>query len=197
MNIKGVLFDFDGTLTEPGAIDFQAIKEELGCPADETILEYLETQPAARRTEQMKILEQREEKAAEVSRPNQGAEKCVMGLKERGISLGILTRNSLVSVKKSLDKFDSISIDDFFTVITRDVSQPKPNPDGVLRAATEMGLSPSRILLVGDYRFDVIAGKAAGACTALLVTDGRPVMKLGDPEPDYVIAHLEEVLDIV
>ena len=26
INIKAVLFDFDGTLTQPGAIDFQLIK---------------------------------------------------------------------------------------------------------------------------------------------------------------------------
>ena len=44
MIIKGVLFDFDGTLTRPGALDFPAIKQELGCPADQAILEYLETE---------------------------------------------------------------------------------------------------------------------------------------------------------
>ena len=41
--IKGVLFDFDGTLTRPFAIDFQAIKTAIGCPPDETILEFIET----------------------------------------------------------------------------------------------------------------------------------------------------------
>jgi hypothetical protein len=43
--IKGVLFDFDGTLTMPGALDFPAIKREMGCPPDFPILEYLETVP--------------------------------------------------------------------------------------------------------------------------------------------------------
>ena len=28
-NIKAVLFDFDGTLTQPGALDFPAIKRKL------------------------------------------------------------------------------------------------------------------------------------------------------------------------
>lgn len=197
MNIKGVLFDFDGTLTEPGALDFPAIKEELGCPADETILEYLETQLDARRVELMKILEQKEEEAAEASRPNEGAEKCVLALKGRGVLLGILTRNSLASVKKSLEKFSGVSINDFAAIITRDTSQPKPHPDGVLQAATEMGLPPSHLLLVGDYRFDIIAGKEAGAGTVLLATKGRSVMEQGDPEPDYTVKHLEEILDIL
>jgi hydrogenase expression/formation protein HypE len=196
MNIQGVLFDFDGTLTAPGAIDFSAIKQEVGCPLDETVLEYLEAQPAERRTALMKILVQKEEAAAEASRPNEGAERCLLELKERNFVLGILTRNSLNSVKKSLNKFRGVSINDFGIIITRDTSQPKPHPDGVLRAATEMGLKPSQLMVVGDFRFDIIAGKEAGSVTVLLATKGRSVMEPGDPDPDYMIEKLEDILDI-
>ena len=41
--IKGILFDLDGTLTCPGALDFPSIKREMNCPGDTPILEYLET----------------------------------------------------------------------------------------------------------------------------------------------------------
>jgi HAD superfamily hydrolase (TIGR01509 family) len=197
MNIKGVLFDFDGTLTEPGALDFPAIKEEMGCPPEETILEYLEIQPAGRRAELMKILIQKEEEAAEASRPNGGAEKCVLELKKRNFLLGILTRNSLASVKKSLKKFSGVSIKDFAAVITRDNSLPKPHPDGVHQAAVKMGLPPSQLLMVGDFRFDIIAGREAGAITVLLATKGRSVMEPGDPAPHYLIENLEEIFDIL
>jgi hydrogenase expression/formation protein HypE len=197
MDIQGVLFDFDGTLTEPGAIDFPAIKEEMGCPPDETILEYLEIQPAGRRAELMKILVQKEAAAAEASRPNEGAEKCLLELKERNFILGILTRNSLASVKKSLEKFRGVSINDFAAIITRDTSQPKPHPDGVLQAAAEMGLQPSQLLVVGDFRFDIISGREAGASTVLLATKGRSVMEPGDPEPDYTLEYLDALLEIV
>jgi beta-phosphoglucomutase-like phosphatase (HAD superfamily) len=81
MSIKGVIFDFDGTLTRPGALDFPAIKRELGCPVDEMILEYIETQPPGRQAELMKILEKKEEIAAEDSFPNKGSEKCLSVLK--------------------------------------------------------------------------------------------------------------------
>ena len=63
--IKGVLFDFDGTLTLPGALDFQAIRREMKCPPDIPILEWLETVPAERKPPLRKILESAEEKAAE------------------------------------------------------------------------------------------------------------------------------------
>ena len=195
MIIKGVLFDFDGTLTRPGALDFPAIKQELGCPADQPILEYLETLPSIQRSELMKTLEDREDQAAEVSRPNKGAEKCLSVLKERGIILGILTRNGLNSVKKALQKFENVTINDFVVVITRDESLPKPHPDGVYEAAKQMGLSTKEILMVGDFRFDIIAGNAAGTRTVLLANRKKSVMVSGDPEPDYTVYNLEEILD--
>ena len=43
--MKGVLFDFDGTLTKPGAIDFTAIKQTIECPHDMAILEFIKLQP--------------------------------------------------------------------------------------------------------------------------------------------------------
>ena len=195
--IKGVLFDFDGTLTRPGALDFPAIKRELGCPENEPILEYLESQPPDRRAELMKVLEEKEGMAAEASLPNRGVEKCLSGLKEKGILLGILTRNSMSSVKKALEKFKGITIDDFSSIITRDFSLPKPHPSGVYKAAREMDLLPSELLVVGDFRFDVMAGKGAGAETALLTNSGRSGMALGDPEPDHILEHLDSLLEIV
>ena len=197
VRIKGVIFDFDGTLTRPGALDFPAIKRELGCPVDETILEYIESQPPGLRARLMKILEKREGIAAEDSFPNKGSEKCLSELKKKGIVLGILTRNSLASVEKVIQKFEGIKIDDFIAVITRDFSMPKPHPDGVLEAAKRMGLMPTELLVVGDFRFDVIAGKRAGAATVLLNNDGGTVMAPGDPEPEYTISDLEELVDII
>ena len=60
-----------------------------------------------------------------------------------------------------------------------------------------MGLTPSELLVVGDFRFDVMAGKAAGARTALLTDGERSVMAPGDPEPDFTISHLETIFDIL
>jgi len=184
-------------LTHPGALDFPAIKRELDCPVGETILEYIETQPPGRQLELMKILEKKEEIAADDSVPNKGSERCLSVLKKKGIALGIITRNRLVSVKKVIQKFEGIKIEDFAAVITRDFSMPKPHPDGVFEAARQMGLMPAELLVVGDFRFDIIAGKRAGAATVLLNNDGRTVMAPGDPEPEYTISNLEEVVDII
>jgi HAD superfamily hydrolase (TIGR01509 family) len=198
MMIRGVLFDFDGTLTRPGSLDFPAIKAELGCPLDQPILEFLATLPRDRRSDLMKILDEMEDRAGEESRPNRCAEKCLSILKQKGFVIGILTRNSLSSVKKALVHFKGVTIHDFSAIITRDaVPIPKPRPEGARKAAKQMGLPPSEILVVGDYRFDVMAGKAAGAYTALLTNGKGSAMKAGDPEPDYIIGSLEEIIDIL
>ncbi len=99
--IKGVLFDFDGTLTRPFAIDFKAIKAAIGCPSDQTILEFIETLPdKARRLESQATLHAMEMEAAADSHPHDGAEDLIRFLKAQGLPVGILTRNSWASVKK-------------------------------------------------------------------------------------------------
>ncbi|MBN2125509.1 MAG: HAD family hydrolase [Deltaproteobacteria bacterium] len=195
--IRGVVFDFDGTLTYPGALDFPAIKREMGCPPDVAILEYLETLSPEQRTPLERILEDREEEAAAESVPNEGAERCLISLKERGIRIGIITRNSLKSVHRALKGFTDIAPHDFDAIVTRENALPKPHPDGVCRAAREMGILPSELMVVGDFRFDIIAGKAAGACAVLLADSGTCVMREKDPMPDHRIRKLEEILDLV
>ncbi len=193
MAIKGVLFDFDGTLTLPGALDFPAIKKAMGCPLDQLILEFVESQPPDQQAGLMEILEEREDNAAQASLPNRGAEKCLCTLRKKQIPVGILTRNRLKSVRKSLEQFKEVTIDDFDAIVTREMSLPKPHPDGVIKASEQMGVSPEELLVVGDFRFDVIAGKRAGASTVLLTNGGESVMAPDDPQPDYTISRLEDL----
>jgi len=195
--IRGVLFDFDGTLTLPGALNFPRIKQELGCPVAMPILEYLETLPLEKRRSLMKVLEKREEDAAAASRPNEGAERVLLELRKRDLLLGILTRNSMRSVKRALEAFKGILASDFAAIITRESSQPKPHPEGVYRAAEKMGLPVGKLLVVGDFRFDIQAGNAAGAPTVLLVNDGVSPMLPGDPKPDFTVRRLEDILGLL
>ena len=195
--VRGVLFDFDGTLTVPGAIDFKAIKRDLGCPLDQPILEFIEQQPKEKRVLLKEILEIHEEEAARQSLPNRGVTACLLHLRKMEIPFGILTRNSLRSVKTGLSSFGRFSITDFSVVMTRENSLPKPNPDGVIKAACAMGFTPAELLVVGDFRFDVIAGKSAGAKTVLLTNGKETTMEPGDPEPDFVCRHLRELINIL
>ena len=191
--IRAVLFDFDGTLTRPDAIDFAVLRTQLGCPRGTAVLEFiaaLESEEARR--EASRMLEEFELAAARASVPNDGAEELVGRLRDRGIGRGILTRNSMSSIRESLKNFSTISAADFPVIITREnAGRPKPHPDGVHDAARLLGVPPALLLVVGDYVFDIAAGKAAGAVTALL-TNGRP-HAVTDPAPDFAIAKLGEL----
>jgi HAD superfamily hydrolase (TIGR01509 family) len=173
--LRAVLFDFDGTLTRPGSLDFAAVKREVGCPPDRYVLEWIEALPTgAQRTAALQALERFELDGAATSHPNDGAEALVGRLRGLGLRVGVLTRNGRPAVDRALERFPSLRAADFDVVVTRDDDvRPKPAPDGVEHAAAAMGASPSETLVVGDYLLDMEAGRAAGAVTAYL-TNGAP-----------------------
>lgn len=196
MGIKGILFDFDGTLTVPGAINFLEIKTLLGCPPEVPILEFIESLDNNEQQKAYSLLDRHEEKAARISFPAQDAESAIRELKKKDLPLGIITRNSLNAVLLALNNFDHVTADDFAIILTRDDGTPKPDPAGVVIAAHTMGIVPEELLLVGDFSLDIMAGHAAGAKTALIVYDTTRIIP-PHPEPDYRINHLRELLPIV
>ncbi|GAB2830503.1 HAD family hydrolase [Actinocorallia aurea] len=53
-------------------------------------------------------------------------------------------------------------------VTTDEISRGKPDPEGFLRAAADLGLSPARCLVVEDSAPGIAAGRAAGCPVAAL-----------------------------
>jgi len=194
--IKMVLFDFDGTLTKPGALDFNEIKAAIGCPHEIPVLEYMRgiTDPV-RRQEVSDILNTFEMTGAEMSEPNAGAEEIIPYLKKQGILVGILTRNTLKTVIRAFQNFQATGISDFEVVITRnDELKPKPHPEGILWAAEKMGINPANTLMVGDFAFDMEAGRRAGTITVFLDNYGK---QRAEVERVFSISTLEELKVII
>ncbi len=195
--IKAVLFDFDGTLTEPGTLNFADVRDAIGCPPNQAVLEFIggmQDESACRNA--MDILDRFEVEAAARSRPNAGAEDLVRFLRERALRCGIISRNSPQSIEIALRNFASLRPDHFDLILTRDDPYPpKPSPEGIQAAAVRMGVPADQVLVVGDYLFDIEAGNRAGARTAFLTNRGTLVCR--DPRPDFTIERLDEVKDIV
>lgn len=194
---KAVLFDFDGTLTEPGAIDFAVIKTAVGCPIETPILEYIATLPDAdQRENAYAALDTFETEAAGRSMPNAGAESLLAHIKALGLPVGLISRNSLDAITISMRNFRDTTLGDFDVIITRDDPvNPKPSPEGILSAAAGLGINADQIIVVGDYIFDMEAGRRAGAVTVLLETD--PPLDMLKTDADFEIAHLDEVREII
>jgi hydrogenase expression/formation protein HypE len=194
--IRGVLFDFDGTLTCPSGLDFAAIRAALGCPDDETVLEFIEALPEEQAKRAQRILEDFELRAATEARPNHGAENLIKSLKAKGLPLGIITRNRYAMVVLSLANFRGLALEDFAVIVCRDDGcPPKPEPDGIRLAAQRMGIPVERLLMVGDFRYDIEAGKRAGALTVLL-TNGEERKDWGC-SADFRIERLEELWESI
>ncbi len=184
-----IVFDFDGTLTRP-YLDFDAIREEIGAVAG-PILEAMELMDADRRHRAEQILLRHEWDAARNAELQPGAAETIAALRSRGLPVAILTRNARDTVKLVLDSHHLV-ID---AMRTREDGAIKPSPDGILSICAELGTDPRNGWMIGDYRFDILTGKAAGTQTVLMIGDG------GEPdyahEADYVIRRLEELLPLV
>jgi HAD superfamily hydrolase (TIGR01509 family) len=195
--IEAVLFDFDGTLTEPGALDFKVIKDEIGCPSHLPVLEFIAkiVDPKERATATTR-LEQFEADGAAQSRPNPGSVELINSIRSKGLSIGIITRNSLTAVERALINFEGLTLESFDIIITRDDDiQPKPSGDGIRLAAQRLGIPTERILLVGDFIFDMEAGRRGGSLTALL-TNGETPAEIED-QCDFIVTSLDQLEAII
>jgi hydrogenase expression/formation protein HypE len=195
--IKAVLFDLDGTLTQPGALDFSVIRKKLGCPADTPVLEFVETiKETAAKEKAIRALEEFEMDGARNSLPNPDAESLVRSLLSLNLKIGIITRNCSRIAKRTIENFDTLKPEDFDLIITRDDPfRPKPSGEGIHYAAEKMGVKPEEILVVGDFAYDLKAGKRAGSLTAFLHHPHSP-----QPEPtecDFIISYLSDLKHIV
>ena len=195
-NIKAVLFDFDGTLTVPGLIDFMAIKKAIKCPDNSTILEFIEGLPTkTKRNKALTVLEEYEDKAAKAAHPNENTEEIVSYFKKHDYKLGILTRNSMLSVRTAMRCFKSIDLDDFDVILAREhVLKLKPHPEGVHLACRRFGVLPAELAVVGDYIYDIEAGQKAGALTVFL--ESNHTTKRPNPPADWTIKSLDELRGI-
>lgn len=197
LSIKAVLFDFDGTLTKPGALDFEAIRQAIGCPSGRPILEFIASlpDPAARQTA-LATLDRLETEAARCSEPNDGAEEIISYLRGKRIPAAIVSRNSRASIEAALRNFTRIQPDDFAVIVSRDdTALPKPNAEGILLAAQQLGMRPDEVLVVGDYVFDIEAGINAGSPTVLL--NNRGITLPAGIASDYTISELAQLRDII
>ncbi len=191
MSIQAVIFDLDGTITEP-YFDFDDIREEIGLARDSgPILESMETMSPQERQRAENILHLHEEQAVTESRLNPGARDTLSKLREAGIHIGILTRNkrsnAFAIARKHNLKFDA--------VIGREDGPVKPDAFGVLELCRQFGVEPAETLLLGDYLFDLLCAKAAGA-VAVLLTNHDQAGEFAD-HADFCIPNICGILDII
>lgn len=182
--IGGILFDMDGVVVEQ-RLDFLAIKQEIFGTTHGFILERMAELSPPERTRAEAILERHEAAAAAAAAPVDGIVPFLAWMETRGLRRGLVTRNSRKSVDMVLARLGLR----FDAVVTREDAPPKPAPDPVWLACRRMGLPPSATLFVGDFEFDMLAGRRAGVRTVLL----RNHEQRSSEHADYTVDSLAEV----
>lgn len=177
--VRHWVFDMDGTLTL-AVHDFPAIKRALEIPLEDDILSHLAALPSEVSAAKHAWLLEHERELALASQPAPGAIELVRELAGRGYRLGILTRNARELAHVTLEAIglaDCFAVED---VLGRDEAPPKPDPGGLLKLARAWDVQPSQMVMVGDYRFDLDCGRAAGTHTVLVNLPENPWPELTD-----------------
>ena len=121
-----------------------------------------------------------------------GVEQSLRRLQALGYRQAVVTNKPSHFVQPILD---ALGIGDCFALWLGGNCVPvkKPSPDPLLHACHELGVSPSRTLMVGDSENDVLAAQAAGMKVVGLTYGynyGRPI---ADSRPDWVCEQFAEL----
>lgn len=183
------VFDMDGTLTLP-VHDFDGIRQQLGLPEKCDILSTISAMPLQQGTQVREELNQIELELAKKSQPALGVNAFLSYLHEGGCQLGILTRNTRENALITVEAIGLLSLFAEEAIIGCDEAKPKPDPDGIFRLADQWNVNPNQMVMVGDYLYDLQAGRAAGTATIHVDTSSTFPWK---PWMDLGITSLEEL----
>lgn len=177
--MKAVIFDFDGTLADTLPICFYAFKavfkefDNLELTSEEIKAMFGPSETGIIR-ENLKndnhdsaielYYKKYTEKHEEFVQENGAMNLLLKFLKEEGYKLGIVTgkarRSLLISLK-------SLQMNDLFDVIITgdDVENPKPHPEGLIKALAQLNIKNTEAVFLGDSDADILAGKQANVHT--------------------------------
>ena len=187
------IFDMDGTLTL-AVHDFPAIRNKLGINKDLDIIEAIEALPPEEAREKFRLLDEIEIGLTLRSQEQPGAEQLLTLLSEQNKMLGILTRNT---VRNAKDTLVECNLKKFFPdqqILGRESATPKPSPDGINILLNKWEVDPASAVMVGDYKYDLEAGRRAGTATIYVDINEE---NLWSNFADLHVYHLNQIFDII
>lgn len=214
MDIKLVIFDFDGTIADTRkaiVVAKQKTMEKLGLEVkdEETCAStiglsakkgFQATYPEL--SEQMldecvvtyrRVFEEIKEKYPPVLFPD--VVETLEWLKKRGITTTIATSRNNASLGGFLQQ---MNLAEYFPYALggQDTEQLKPHPEPVLKTLQDLSCKAEQTLVIGDMWMDIEMGKGAGTYTCGVTygnSDREQLLKVG---ADYVFDRMSEVKSI-
>ena len=210
--IKGIVFDFDGTLANTLPVIFacydHSTEKILGKKADRT--PFIETfgQPlivcltSVFGEEKGRLIcdeyrAYQEIHHDELIQPFPNVNEVLEQLQKLNIPMAVVTSKSTATCLRGAR---CLGIEDFFcTVIGSDaVTHPKPDAEPTRMALASLGTLPEETLCVGDAPFDIMSGRAAECKTAAVeYTQVARDKFTGNAAPDYWLKDLTELIPLL
>jgi pyrophosphatase PpaX len=201
-----VLFDFDGTVVDSGAmilasfrhatktvLDREFSDAELRAAVGTPLREQMRIFDVDRADELVDVYRAHNEPLHEALEPCEGMVETLRRLKDEGRRLGIVTAKRHVTVELA---FAVLPLRHYFdtVVAAEDSNRHKPAPDPLLIALERLDAGREEAAYVGDSPFDVAAAKAAGVY-AVAVTWGGIYSEesLRAEKPDAIVSTPEEL----
>jgi HAD superfamily hydrolase (TIGR01549 family) len=185
--IRGILFDLDGTLAD-SRLDFDVIRREMELPDGMPILEALVRLPAPHAERCQRILHRHELAGAERAALLPGVAELLENLVTRRIRWAIVTRNSRQITDLTLRRLNLAPE----LSLTRDDGPIKPDAWAIRHACERWRITPNEAVMIGDYKFDVECGRAAGSHTVLLTHPDDPQAYANTEQADLLLRSLAD-----
>ena len=211
MRFQTVLFDFDGTIVDSGAMILASFRhatktvlareipdaELAAAVGGSTIFEQMRAFDPNRVDELVEAYRAHNTPLHDELRAFQGMEELLAGLRAEGRRLGIVTAKR----RRTIDlAFRILDLERFFdAVVTADsTKRHKPDPEPVLHALELLGAEPRETAFVGDSPFDMGAGSAAGVFAVGVSWGGlHHEEALREAGADVVVHDQEELLAVL
>ena len=211
VHARAVFFDFDFTLADSATGVVVCMNHALAClglaPAPEdairrtigldliTVLGILageEWKPRGR-----EFLDHFTRKADEIMVASTvflpGAARVLETLYGAGYRLGVVSTKYRHRVEEALER-DGLEAFVEVVVGSDDVPQPKPAPDGLVRAAATLGIATGDCVFVGDSEVDAKAARDAGMDFVAVLTGTTPVEKFAGYSTRAVLEGVGEIV---
>lgn len=211
MPITTVLFDLDGTIVDTNELIVRSFLHTLEGETERPFVrEDIIPHMGFALTEQLRFFTGKElvdELAVKYRTFNQSkhdelvtefpnVREVLAELAQRGIRMGVVTNKIR---KTTLMGLRLCGIESYMeTIVTADdVKRGKPDPEAVLKALEQLGITPEEALMVGDSKYDIIAGRDAGVKTVGVSWSLKGEEHLRSFDPDYIIHDMKDLLEIV
>ncbi len=179
----------DGTLTIP-SINFIRLRDALGLQPYEDLLGVISSYNEEQKKQHLYIIEQYEKEALEKVRLQPDVNSVLAVFAAADLKLGIITRNSNASAEKVLSLIDI----DFDPVLTRDFTPVKPDPAPINKILDIWSFLPENVLMVGDFRDDILCGKNAKTFTCFF---SNPDKASYSELADFTISSFSELKQLI